>query len=127
MLQEIVENAIVMLHGVDSEFVSRRRAKRLNTNRINTVQPVQKFKPDSSGIKRAMTVLGGEGTKAPSSPCDVGTETMIPPLEEGKRARAAWVGGGELMSPHGAEYRIRRRSGKQDLEKNTVKSVCYVM
>ena len=42
-LQQIMENAILMPHGVASEFVSSRRVQRLNTSRINTVQPVQKI------------------------------------------------------------------------------------
>lgn len=38
--QQIVENAIVVPLGVDTDFVSRRRAKRLDTSRINTVRSV---------------------------------------------------------------------------------------
>jgi len=39
-LQQVVENAILMPHGGGSNFVSRRRRKRLDTTRINTVRSV---------------------------------------------------------------------------------------
>ena len=42
-LQQVVENAIVVSHGGDSDFVSRKRCKRLDTSRINTVRSVHKI------------------------------------------------------------------------------------
>jgi hypothetical protein len=61
MLQNIMKNAIVVSHGVAPSRVRKTR-QRLNTSRINTVPPVHKIKPDSSGAVAGLTSALVSGT-----------------------------------------------------------------
>jgi hypothetical protein len=56
VLQKIVQNAILMPHGV-APFRVQETRQRLNTSRINTVRSVCKIKPDSRGTRPAMTSM----------------------------------------------------------------------
>ena len=49
LLQQLMQDAIVMPHGVVL-FGVQNVAKRLETRRIKAMHPVHKNKPDSSGV-----------------------------------------------------------------------------
>ncbi|HEX3673177.1 MAG TPA: hypothetical protein VHU87_02795, partial [Rhizomicrobium sp.] len=67
-LQDLVQNAIVMPHGV-ARFPVQNVAKRLEHRRINAMRLVYKFKPDSRGTCPGMTVEGVmRGDPSPARP-----------------------------------------------------------
>ncbi|HEX3672703.1 MAG TPA: hypothetical protein VHU87_00390, partial [Rhizomicrobium sp.] len=55
--QDLVQNAIVMPHGV-ARFPVQNVAKRLEHRRINAMRLVYKFKPDSRGRVPATHIRG---------------------------------------------------------------------